>query len=152
MKDKMLNEAELLSIQRLRLKKVPYEDIADRIGISIERVKAICKKKKTPKENKTLPTYNSPVLKDFIDKANKPFTYAVIRDIFKEFNDQEDPISFGRMVEKFNEVAFEFFKKNSNEDIRKILYQNSIDDSECIRIKFENIDNVINLINKKNEI
>tara|TARA_R110002124_G_scaffold29578_1_gene102971 strand:- start:107 stop:289 length:183 start_codon:yes stop_codon:yes gene_type:complete len=42
MKDKMLNEAEILSIKRLRAKKVPYEDIADRIGISVERVKAIC--------------------------------------------------------------------------------------------------------------
>jgi len=45
MNDKMLNEAEILNIKRLREKKVPYEDIADRIGISIERVKAICKKK-----------------------------------------------------------------------------------------------------------
>jgi len=46
MTEKMLNEAELLSIKRLREKKVPYEDIADRIGISVERVKAICKKKR----------------------------------------------------------------------------------------------------------
>lgn len=46
MNEKMLNEAELLSIKRLREKKVPYEDIADRIGISVERVKAICKKKR----------------------------------------------------------------------------------------------------------
>ena len=42
MKDKMLNEAEILSIKRLKAKKVLYEDIADRIGISVERVKAIC--------------------------------------------------------------------------------------------------------------
>lgn len=46
MNEKMLNEAELLSIKRLREKKVPYQDIADRIGISVERVKAICKKKR----------------------------------------------------------------------------------------------------------
>lgn len=46
MTEKMLNEAELLSIKRLREKKVPYEDIADRIGISVERVKAISKKKR----------------------------------------------------------------------------------------------------------
>ncbi len=46
MNEKMLNEAEILSIKRLREKKVPYEDIADRIGISVERVKAICKKKR----------------------------------------------------------------------------------------------------------
>jgi DNA-binding CsgD family transcriptional regulator len=46
MTEKMLNEAELLSIKRLRKKKVPYQDIADRIGISIERIKAICKKKR----------------------------------------------------------------------------------------------------------
>ena len=45
MNEKMLNEAEILSIKRLRAKKVPYEDIADRIGISVERLKAICKKK-----------------------------------------------------------------------------------------------------------
>lgn len=45
-KEKILNEAEMLSIKRLRQKKVPYEDIADRIGISVERVKAICKHKK----------------------------------------------------------------------------------------------------------
>ena len=46
MNDKMLKEAEILSIKRLREKKVPYQDIADRIGISVERVKAICKKKR----------------------------------------------------------------------------------------------------------
>ncbi len=46
MKEKMLNESELLSIKRLRAKKVPYKDIADRIGISVERVKAICKQKR----------------------------------------------------------------------------------------------------------
>lgn len=44
-KEKTLNEAEILSIKRLRQKKVPYEDIADRIVISVERVKAICKRK-----------------------------------------------------------------------------------------------------------
>ena len=46
MNEKILNEAEILSIKRLREKKVPYEDIANRIGISVERVKAICKKKR----------------------------------------------------------------------------------------------------------
>lgn len=46
MKEKMLNEVELLSIKRLRAKKVSYEDIAERIGISVERVKAICKQKR----------------------------------------------------------------------------------------------------------
>jgi transcriptional regulator with XRE-family HTH domain len=46
MNEKMLNEAEIVSIKRLREKKVSYEDIADRIGISVERVKAICKKKR----------------------------------------------------------------------------------------------------------
>ena len=46
MNDKMLKEAEILSIKRLREKKVPYQDIADRIGISVERVKAICNKKR----------------------------------------------------------------------------------------------------------
>ena len=42
MKEKMLNEAEIISIKRLKAKKISYQDIADRIGISIERVKAIC--------------------------------------------------------------------------------------------------------------
>ena len=42
MKEKMLNEAEIISIKRLKARKVPYQDIADRIGISVERVKAIC--------------------------------------------------------------------------------------------------------------
>ena len=42
MEEKMLNESEILNIKRLKAKKVPYEDIADRIGISVERVKAIC--------------------------------------------------------------------------------------------------------------
>lgn len=42
--EKVLNEAELLSIKRLRYKKVSFADIADRIGISEERVKVICKK------------------------------------------------------------------------------------------------------------
>jgi DNA-binding CsgD family transcriptional regulator len=46
MNEKMLNETEILSIKRLREKKVPYQDIADRIGISVERVKAICKQKR----------------------------------------------------------------------------------------------------------
>lgn len=41
MKRKMLNEAEILSIKRLKAKKVSYEDIADRIGISVERVKGV---------------------------------------------------------------------------------------------------------------
>ena len=44
--EKLLNEAEILSIKRLRAKKVPYEDIAQRIGISVERIKAICKVKR----------------------------------------------------------------------------------------------------------
>ena len=43
--EKMLNETEILRIKILRVKKVPYEDIADKIGVSVERVKAICKKK-----------------------------------------------------------------------------------------------------------
>jgi len=30
----------------LRAKKIPYEDIAERIGITVERVKAICKQKR----------------------------------------------------------------------------------------------------------
>ncbi len=42
----MLNEAEILSIKRLRAQKVPYDDIASRIGISVERLKLICKKKR----------------------------------------------------------------------------------------------------------
>ena len=46
MGEKMLNEAELLSIKRLRAKKIHYEDIAERIGITVERVKAICKQKR----------------------------------------------------------------------------------------------------------
>ena len=46
MKENLLNEAELLSIKRLRAKKIPYEDIAERIGITVERVKAICKQKR----------------------------------------------------------------------------------------------------------
>ena len=46
MKEKLLNEAELLSIKRLRAKKIPYEDIAERIGITVERMKAICKQKR----------------------------------------------------------------------------------------------------------
>jgi hypothetical protein len=46
MNEKILNEAEILSIKRLRVKKVPYQDISDRIGISVERVKAICKQKR----------------------------------------------------------------------------------------------------------
>ena len=37
--DKTLNAAEILSIKRLKAKGVPYEDIAARIGISIERLK-----------------------------------------------------------------------------------------------------------------
>ena len=46
MSEKMLNEADLLSIKRLRAKKVPYQDIADRFGISVERIKNICKQKR----------------------------------------------------------------------------------------------------------
>lgn len=45
-KERMLNEAEILSIKRLKAKKVPYEDIADRIGISVERVKVISARSK----------------------------------------------------------------------------------------------------------
>ena len=46
MKEKMLNEAELLSIKRLRAKKIPYEDIAERIGITVERVKLFVRETK----------------------------------------------------------------------------------------------------------
>ena len=46
MSEKILNEAELLCIKRLREKRLSFEDIAARIGISVERVKAICKKSK----------------------------------------------------------------------------------------------------------
>ncbi len=41
--EKLLNEAEILSIKRLRQKGLQYYEIADRIGISEERVKSICK-------------------------------------------------------------------------------------------------------------
>lgn len=40
---KILNESEILSIKRLRQKKVSITDIAERIGISVDRVKAILK-------------------------------------------------------------------------------------------------------------
>ena len=46
MNEKMFNEAELLNIKRLREQKVSYQDIANKFGISIERVKAICKQKR----------------------------------------------------------------------------------------------------------
>lgn len=46
MKEKMLNEAEILSIKRLRAQKVPFAEIADRIGISEERVRVIGDKKR----------------------------------------------------------------------------------------------------------
>ena len=36
--------------------------------------------------------------------------------------------------------------KRRNE-ITKILYRNSTDDSECMRIKFEDIQNIIDLLN-----
>ncbi len=42
---------------------------------------------------------------------DKPFIVANVRNILKEFYDQEDPISFSKMVEKFNDIAFEFYKK-----------------------------------------
>ena len=42
---KFLNEAEELSIQRLFQKKIPIEDIAERIGISIEQTKDVILKK-----------------------------------------------------------------------------------------------------------
>lgn len=35
---------------------------------------------------------------------------------------------------------------NRRNEITKILYENSTDDSECIKIKFENIQNVIDLL------
>jgi hypothetical protein len=38
--------------------------------------------------------------------------------------------------------------KTVREEITGILYQNSIDDSECIRIKFENIQKVIDELNR----
>ena len=34
------------------------------------------------------------------------------------------------------------------ENIIKILYNNSHDDSECLRIKFENVDKVVDLLSK----
>jgi len=40
--DKLLNEAEILSIKRLRQKGLQYYEIAERIGISKDRVKSIC--------------------------------------------------------------------------------------------------------------
>ncbi len=43
MEVKILNEAELLSIKRLKIKGVKLQDIADRIGIPVERVKQILK-------------------------------------------------------------------------------------------------------------
>jgi hypothetical protein len=46
MAEKMLNEAEILSIKRLRHKGLKYAEIADRIGVSVERCKAICKTQK----------------------------------------------------------------------------------------------------------
>ncbi len=50
MADKILNEAEILSIKRLRHKGLKYADIADRIGVSVERCKEICKVKKYEKK------------------------------------------------------------------------------------------------------
>jgi hypothetical protein len=38
--------------------------------------------------------------------------------------------------------------KTVREEITRILYQNSSDDSECMRIKFENIQKVIDELNQ----
>jgi len=44
---KELNEAELLSIKRLRAKKTHESDIADRIGISVKELRTVCFHEKT---------------------------------------------------------------------------------------------------------
>ncbi len=49
------------------------------------------------------------------DKPDKPFIVSNVRAIFKEWNDPKDPISFSKMVEKFNDIAFEFYKNNRDE-------------------------------------
>lgn len=49
MVDKTLNEAETLSIKRLRDKGDKYADIALKIGISVDNIKAICKNQKAKK-------------------------------------------------------------------------------------------------------
>ena len=56
-----------------------------------------------------------------------------------------------------NALAYAYKKSQENpllekifkQKITKILYQNSHDDTECLRIKFEDIDKVIDLITKE---
>ena len=52
---KKLNEAEILSIKRLRFKNVSYKDIADRLSMSVEELKKAIKltKNKTIKNRKS---------------------------------------------------------------------------------------------------
>ena len=48
--------------------------------------------------------------------------------------------------EALNKTDVSSSAKRRNE-ITKILYRNSTDDSECMRIRFEDIQNIIDLLN-----
>ncbi len=48
--------------------------------------------------------------------------------------------------EALNKTDVSISAKRRNE-ITKILYRNSTDDSECMRIRFEDIQNIIDLLN-----
>ena len=52
----------------------------------------------------------------------------------------------GHENEALNKTDVSSSAKRRNE-ITKILYRNSTDDSECIRIRFEDIQNIIDLLN-----
>lgn len=85
--EKILNEAELLSIKRLRQKKVPYIEISERIGISEERVKQICKVKYKPKD-----TVSSLVDKNIIKLSKMQVEFLKTNIASYDYNEISDMI------------------------------------------------------------
>jgi len=86
----------------------------DKIGTwcsKCNNVMCICEAQK-PKLKNPLPTYESDVLNEFLDRPKKPFYVHNVRSVLNELNREE--ISFSRMVEKLNEIAFEFYKHQNN--------------------------------------
>ena len=67
---------------------------------------------------------------------------AALKELSECFTDEERKTMFGNDAKPIVKCS-----KTVREEITRILYQNSTDDSECMRIRFEDMQNIIDQLN-----
>ncbi|MEK6829057.1 MAG: hypothetical protein AABY15_02940 [Nanoarchaeota archaeon] len=86
-------------------------------------------------------------------KRKNPVEYEVHKDEISQTKNllltTKDFDFAKRLVDGYNNQVPCNTEKDLEDTVTRILYQNSHDDSECMRIKFENVDKVIKMICKR---